>query len=152
VKTLFVEKESYYDSALLMLTSQEVKKTSGVHDATVAMGTAMNLDLLRSLGFDATFAGRSDAQRSRHRHRLRVGRERQRRARRGQAGVEPQSEGADRRSGGDCADQSRLRPADAQDDANLAVISLPGAYAAREARKALESGLHVMLFSDNVSA
>ena len=36
-----------------MLTSQEVKKTSGVHDATVAMGTPMNLDLLRSLGFDA---------------------------------------------------------------------------------------------------
>ena len=39
----------------------------------------------------------------------------------------------------------------AQADANLAVISLPGAYAAREARKALERGLHVMLFSDNVS-
>ncbi len=53
MKTIHVEKESYYDSALLMLTSQEVKKTSGVHDATVAMGTAMNLDLLRSLGFDA---------------------------------------------------------------------------------------------------
>jgi succinyl-CoA synthetase alpha subunit len=31
------------------------------------------------------------------------------------------------------------------------VISLPGAYAARETRKALENGLHVMLFSDNVS-
>ena len=53
MKTVFVEKESYFNSALLMLTSQEVKKTSGVHDATVAMGTAMNLDLLRSLGFDA---------------------------------------------------------------------------------------------------
>ena len=35
--------------------------------------------------------------------------------------------------------------------ANIAVISLPGTYAAREARKALDSGLHVMLFSDNVS-
>ena len=53
MKTVFVEKESYYDSALLMLTSREVKKTSGVHDATVAMGTAMNLDLLRAQGFDA---------------------------------------------------------------------------------------------------
>lgn len=33
---------------------------------------------------------------------------------------------------------------------NLAVISVPGNYAAREARKALEQGKHVFLFSDNV--
>jgi succinyl-CoA synthetase alpha subunit len=38
-----------------------------------------------------------------------------------------------------------------QPRANLAVISIPGEYAAREARKALESGLNVFLFSDNVS-
>ena len=36
-------------------------------------------------------------------------------------------------------------------DANLAIISLPGQYAAREVRKALSRDLHVMLFSDNVS-
>lgn len=35
--------------------------------------------------------------------------------------------------------------------ANLALISVAGRYAAREARKALDLGLHVMLFSDNVS-
>jgi len=35
--------------------------------------------------------------------------------------------------------------------ANLVTISVPGEYAAREARKALESGLNVFLFSDNVS-
>jgi FdrA protein len=34
--------------------------------------------------------------------------------------------------------------------ANLALISVPGEYAAYEARKALERGLHVLLFSDNV--
>lgn len=34
--------------------------------------------------------------------------------------------------------------------ANLALISVPGEYAAAEARRALERGLHVMLFSDNV--
>lgn len=33
---------------------------------------------------------------------------------------------------------------------NLVVISVPGAYAAREARTALEQGKHVFLFSDNV--
>jgi succinyl-CoA synthetase alpha subunit len=35
-------------------------------------------------------------------------------------------------------------------DANLAVISIPGEYASHEARKALESGLNVFLFSSNV--
>lgn len=36
-------------------------------------------------------------------------------------------------------------------DANLAVISIPGEYAAREARKAIEAGLNVFLFSGNVT-
>lgn len=36
-------------------------------------------------------------------------------------------------------------------EANLALISVPGEYAAPEAMKALRLGLHVMLFSDNVS-
>ena len=35
--------------------------------------------------------------------------------------------------------------------ANLAVISIPGEYAAREAFKSLEDGLNVFIFSDNVS-
>jgi succinyl-CoA synthetase alpha subunit len=35
-------------------------------------------------------------------------------------------------------------------DANLALISVPGTFAAAEARKALERGQHVMMFSDNV--
>ena len=35
-------------------------------------------------------------------------------------------------------------------EANLALISVPGAFAVAEARKALGRGLHVMMFSDNV--
>jgi succinyl-CoA synthetase alpha subunit len=35
-------------------------------------------------------------------------------------------------------------------ESNLVVISVPGPYAAREARKALEQGKHIFLFSDNV--
>jgi FdrA protein len=37
------------------------------------------------------------------------------------------------------------------DGANLALIATPGPYAAAEAMKALKRGLHVFLFSDNVS-
>ena len=36
-------------------------------------------------------------------------------------------------------------------DINIAIISVPGNHAAREARQALERGVHVFLFSDNVS-
>ena len=44
-----------------------------------------------------------------------------------------------------------LRAAVAADpSANLALISVPGAFATAEARKALQRGLHVMMFSDNV--
>ena len=39
----------------------------------------------------------------------------------------------------------------AMPDASLALISVPGPYAAAEATKALHAGLHVMLFSDNVA-
>lgn len=35
-------------------------------------------------------------------------------------------------------------------ESNLAMISIPGAYAAKEAMDALRGGLHVFLFSDNV--
>ncbi|MCG3087801.1 acyl-CoA synthetase FdrA [Sporosarcina cyprini] len=40
---------------------------------------------------------------------------------------------------------------DALPGANVAMISVPGQYAADEADKALDRGLHVFLFSDNVS-
>ncbi|MGM0441711.1 MAG: acyl-CoA synthetase FdrA [Elusimicrobiota bacterium] len=36
-------------------------------------------------------------------------------------------------------------------DINMALISVPGEYAAREAKKALDNNLDVMIFSDNVS-
>lgn len=35
--------------------------------------------------------------------------------------------------------------------ANVAIVSVPGQYAALAAHQALTSGLHVLLFSDNVS-
>jgi succinyl-CoA synthetase alpha subunit len=150
VKKIFVQKDSYYDSVFLMLTSREVKSTSGVHDATVAMGTEMNLDFLRSQGFEANSlagvtpndlviavdcASAETADAAVAAAKLALGKK-------------PRPAGG----GGARSSPTSLSAAlAALPGANLAVISLPGAYAAREARKALESGLHVMLFSDNVS-
>jgi succinyl-CoA synthetase alpha subunit len=147
---VFVKKDSYHDSVFLMLMSRELRSASGVHDATVAMGTEMNLDVLRSQGFEANSlagatpndlviavdcASAETADAAMAAAKLALGK-RPRAAAGGRAGSSPTSLSA---------------AVAALPGANLAVISLPGAYAAREARKALESGLHVMLFSDNVS-
>jgi succinyl-CoA synthetase alpha subunit len=148
VKKIFVQKDSYYDSVFLMLMSREAKSASGVHDATVAMGTEMNLDLLRSQGFEANSlagvtpndlviavdcASAETADAAMAAAKLALGRK-------------PRPA-----AGGGASPTSLSAALSALPGANLAVISLPGAYAAREARKALESGVHVMLFSDNVS-
>lgn len=53
--------------------------------------------------------------------------------------------------GGDGYTYTSLEAACKGGKANMAVVSVNGAYAGRVARKALEQGLNVMLFSDNVS-
>ena len=62
----------------------------------------------------------------------------------------------ERLTGGSGAQKSSTYPsveaaAGAYPSSSLVVISVPGAYAAREARLALEQDKHVFLFSDNVS-
>ena len=52
---------------------------------------------------------------------------------------------------GDFSPSSLAGALAAAPDSNLAMISVPGAYAAKEAMDALRRGLHVFLFSDNVS-
>lgn len=141
-----VRKDSYHDSVLLMRISREVKALDGVDDAVVAMATPHNLELLASTGYeslDLASAGPNDLV-------IAVRAE----------GIEPTAmeeiiDGlleADRSE-----EQAEVRPQTLNaalreiDDANLVLISIPGEFAAREARRALVRGLHVMLFSDNVS-
>ncbi len=51
----------------------------------------------------------------------------------------------------DAAPRSIFRAVPMADEADLALISVPGPYAAAEALKALRRGLNVMIFSDNVA-
>ncbi|MDA8426595.1 MAG: acyl-CoA synthetase FdrA [Treponema sp.] len=150
MKKAIIRKDSYFDSVFLMALSKKLKEQPGVGDAVVAMGTAMNLELLGFQGYAAAeLAGATpndlimavdcaDAPAV-------------------EAALAAAAELLARKKTGASASGSAFEPAslDAAVEelpgANLAVISLPGAYAAREARKALERGLHVMLFSDNVS-
>jgi succinyl-CoA synthetase alpha subunit len=147
VKKVIVKKDSYFDSVFLMLMSKELKDLPQVADATVTMGTPMNLDLLAGSGFPKdglAAAGPND---------LVIALD-------ADSGLDAAVAAAEAllvrktapRAAGAAANPRDLRGAVGElPGANVAVISLPGAYAAREARKALEAGLHVMLFSDNVS-
>ena len=147
---VLVRKGAYFDSVVLMLLSRELKGRDGVRDAVVTMGTPTNLELLVSMGCapgdvagvtpndlvvavdgaDASVVAGTlaAAEEALARRQAPVG-------------------GAARAAAGPATLEAALR---AQPGANVAVISLPGAYAAREARRALDHGLHVMLFSDNV--
>ena len=46
-----IQKNSYMDSVELMVLSKKLAKFDGVEDATVMMGTAANLDIMRKGGF-----------------------------------------------------------------------------------------------------
>ncbi len=149
MKQALVRKGAWFDSVFLMSLGGEVKAATGVIDATVSMGTSLNLDLLRARGYaESELAGATPND-------LVIAVEAADRA-----SVDAAVEVANRlleRSvaparAGTAAEPTSLEAAvRLLPGANLAVISVPGAHAAREARKALRAGLHVMLFSDNVS-
>ena len=149
MKKIVVEKNSYYDSVFLMLINKQLKKVTGVNDVAISMGTQMNVELLREVGFfnrDLEGVAPNDLI-------IAVDAESEAIAENALASAKNMLKA--KRHGTDESDDYRPASLDTAigmvPGANLVVISVPGAYAAREARKALQKGLHVMLFSDNVS-
>jgi len=145
-----VIRNCYRDSLSLMQMSAGLAETSGVEASAVVMATDGNLGLLRDAGLLTVDAGAGAADV------LVVIRGQDTRILE-QAFAELEEElhrdPPAARSGGNAADilprslAMSLRDA----DPNLALISVPGEYAAAEALKALRLGLHVMLFSSGVS-
>jgi len=148
MRRVLVERNRYVDSVFLMRIGLQLEALDGVSHATVAMGTPANLDNLAAVGF--AFDDRGPITPQDLLLALDVDTEEDVAA--AHARLEELLAGAapsDR--------TTKVRPASLAEaieidpTLNLALISVPGAYAAREARKALHQGLHVMLFSDNVS-
>jgi FdrA protein len=144
---VLVRKDSYHDSVLLMRVSQALKGLAGVEDAVVAMGTPQNRDLLGAQGYGGpalatatpndlliALKGAADSPAA-----VEAELERLLKAR-PSAGADEESRPAS------LAAAVASHPA-----ANLVLISVPGEHAAREARRSLALGRHVMLFSDNVT-
>ena len=151
--TTVIKENTYFDSVSLMAISSKANAIDGVRQAFVAMGTPMNKEVLRSLELlsaDLEAAATGD---------LMIVIESEPAADADAAYAELERLLATKAPGGGAggpagAQERRYRTlasaAAETPGANLAVVAVNGAYAAHEARTALEAGLHVMLFSDNV--
>ena len=138
----------YLDSVALMRLSREVATLRGVEAAALMMATPANKAMLAEAGLldaDGRAAGANDLI-------LAVRAEGGEAAKAALAAAAQLLEAKPSAGNAALSKQARsLRTAlGAQPGANLALISVPGDYAAAEARRALSCGLDVMIFSDNV--
>lgn len=143
-----IKKSEYYDSVTLMLAAKDILEIAGVQDAAVMMGTAANKALLRDaklLTAEADAAMPNDLV-------ISISAETEERVHTAllQAEVALKESRQAKMAGGAYRPKSFAAALKLAPSANLAIISVAGRYAAKEARKALAEGLHVLLFSDNV--
>jgi FdrA protein len=136
--------DRYADSVRLMGIARALRERDGVSACEVVMGTPANLRALAALGADAQ-AGAGDVV---------VAVDGDDAA--GDAALEELMRllaGGEAAPGGPGVDAPprTLASAARGGEANVALVSVPGEYAALEAHRALSRGLHVFLFSDHVS-
>ena len=140
-----VLKNQYYDSVALMLAAKQLREHPEVADAALIMGTGVNKELLDQGGLLTrearsaqpndliiTVKCRTDAENYLDEAQSLLTKKMRDM---GSGTALPQT----------VRSAMRVNP-----DLNLAVISVAGSYAAREAREVLAGGLHALLFSDNV--
>lgn len=142
-----IRKNTYLDSVSLMSMSTKANGIDGVTQAFIAMATPMNKEVLANLSIvDPAI---EEARPSDLMIVIDTAEDQLARA------VGEVNDILARKSAGNAAADVRYntldRAFDEVPDANLVLISVNGAFAAREARKALNAGRHVMIFSDNVS-
>ncbi len=147
-KKTIVRKGVYYDSVKLMLVTREIKNMDGVKEVAVVMGTDLNKESLERTGLiteESALASATDMI----------------------VGISCDDEGqldeifqkldSLLNANASGSDKEIYRPKSVetavkiQPGSNVCTISIPGRYARDMAMEALQNGLHVMLFSDNVT-
>lgn len=144
-----VKPGSYYDSVSLMQLSTKAAATPGVRAATAMMATPMNLETMAADGLlvdELKGAGPNDLL-------LVVDAAEADVAETVLAQLNESLNAAPDHSGESqtVVPRSTAEAKEALPGANIALISVPGTYAAYEAAEALRLGMHVHLFSDNVT-
>ena len=147
---LRVHPGAYLDSLLLMSATVTMEQSAGVEWAGAAMATPRGLEELAGGGFVGGELGSTTANdvvlavRARDDEAVQAALDAGWRA--AFAERERQPTGTAEGNPASIAEAVRLHR-----DLNVAVVSVPGEYAALEAHHALTSGLHVLLFSDGVT-
>lgn len=143
-----VRKGFYLDSVALMRLSAEISALEGIEEAVLMTGTPTNQQIMQDAGLlndTGATAGANDLI-------IALRTDRKSSANRALAQVQSSLQGQSKRSDSGTRQHTTLTSAyEALPEMNLALISTPGTYAAREANTALDHGMNVMIFSDNVS-
>ncbi|MEG9545779.1 acyl-CoA synthetase FdrA [Mannheimia sp. HC-2023] len=145
-----VKKGSYHDSVVLMLLTNAISGLDGVKKVSVMMATPANKDIFAQSGLDtpelldATANDMVVVADIEQEDVINVVMEKV------EAFLKQKSQASSAQTGTEVV-KSWDKATAKLPDANLAVISIPGAYAALEANRALDEGLNVFMFSDNVS-
>jgi FdrA protein len=145
--TVQVRKGAYVDSVSLMQVSKRVGQLPGVGGALVAMATDLNLELAIGMGFEVPDGtGPNEmlvAVEAVDEDTLTLA----------LAEVDLAIAATSRPASGEfggAPPPATVRGAARSSDASVALISTPGEYAFADAVDAIDSGLHTMVFSDNV--
>ncbi len=147
VSGFVIRKNQYYDSVFLMSVNRRISEVKGVLQTAVLMGSTANKQLFGNIGVqDAQIdaAQPNDLV-------VAVVAERQSVLDDVLGRVDEWLTAVDEVTPAARQAHTLEEGLAAQPHASLAVISIPGEYAAREAHRALEAGLNVFLFSDNVT-
>ena len=138
--------DTYYDSVTLMLGSSMISALPGIDEAMVLMGTDRNKTVIRASGLIAEGTGSFGP------NDIVIGIRSEDEAAARTAIETLEAFLTSKKGSGDRNITARTLAGALREDPgiNLAMISVPGRYARAEVEKALDSGLHVMLFSDNV--
>ena len=147
MKRLEVRKNAYYDSVTLMIISKEVKKLPGVAEALVGMGTDLNRELAGRTGLDTEgfedvtandffVAADCDTEETFKGVIAKVDEMLNKKAAKSKSDYFPPT----------LESALKINP-----DLNMAIISVPGRFAADVAKECLDQNITVMLFSDNVT-
>lgn len=144
-----IKENAYYDSVSLMLISSRVLAVEGIDEAAIMMGTAHNKELMissgvlseelasKATGNDLIIGIRAATQQIID-EALQV--------------LDDQFNNTNTpQAKGETTYRTVASAAKANPEANFSVISVPGRYAKQEVMQSLKNGLHVLLFSDNIS-
>lgn len=143
-----IRKGFYLDSVALMRISRSIVALPDIEEAGLMIGTPANKQILREAGvLDASGEAAAPGDLI-----IAVRAKSETAAKAGLAEAASLLDAPRRSSAGSIWRPRTLRAAQAQmPDLSVALISVPGDFAAAEALKAIRSGLDVMIFSDNVS-